>query len=83
MNKGRDGGGVAVVEAYGNGKDFVGGGSGEGNAEVGAGWVCSDKRCSEEGREGEEGGGGERLPDGKNGIEGRHSDCSRMGFDCR
>ena len=36
----RDGGRVAVVEACGNGEHFIGGRGGEGDAEVGAGWVC-------------------------------------------
>ena len=82
MDKAGDGCGIAVVEAHGDGKDFVGGRGREGNAEFGAVWVCGDEGCGEEGRE-DEGGCGERLPGGGNEAKGRHPDCSRIGLELR
>lgn len=82
MDEGGDGGGVAVVQAHGDGEDFVGGGGGEGNAEVGAVWVCGDEGCGEEGGE-DEGCYGERPPDRRKGVKGRHSDGSRLGLELR
>ena len=76
LDEGGDGGGVAVVEAYGDGEDFVGGGGGEGDAKIGAIWIGEGEMGSEEGGE-DERGFGERLPDGRNGVRWRHSDCSR------
>lgn len=82
MDESRDGGGITVIETYGDGEDLVGdgggGGGSKGDAEVGAGWVCRDERGSEEGGE-HRGGWGERLPDGRLGVKGRHyPDCSSM-----
>ena len=67
LDEGGDGGRVVVVEVCGDGEDFVGGGGGEGDAEVGAVWVCGNQRGGQKGSE-EEGGRGERLPGGRNGV---------------
>ena len=82
MDQGGDGGGVAVVEAHGDGEDFIGGRGREGNAEFGAIWVGGNEGWSEDGRE-DEGGCGQRLPDGRKGVKGRHHDCSRFGLKLR
>ena len=82
MDQAGDGGGVAVVEAHGDGEDFIRGRGREGNAEFGAIWVGGNEGWSEEGRE-DEGGCGERLPDGRKGVKGRHPGCSRTGLQLR
>ena len=77
LKEGGDGGRVAVIEICGDGEDFIGGGGSEGDSEVCAVWICGDERCSEEGRE-DENDFAERLPDGINGVGGRHPDYNRV-----
>ena len=83
LDQGGEGAGAAVVEVCGDRQDFVASGGGERDPEVSAvGWVCGDEGCSEEGGE-EESRCGERLPDGRKGVNRRHLDCGRLGLELR
>ena len=79
LDKGRNAGGVAVIEIFGYGKDLVRGRDGHGDLKIGARRVriAQDKMRCEESRQ-YESDCGQSLALGGIAKGTRHSDCSRM-----